>query len=190
MDRDDLAVLLVGASAEDVDRIHRLLYEWSIGPENSFPVQLALLTRTQWRIAAGIPRTVNDSRKLIEQHLSQYCQETAALVKNLGCVTAKQTDELKQLISAHEKIIQEISDSMRRSAAEAERTADQIQARLETGASHWEQAMNVFDAERVKFEKTCKEMDAQLAWRNLLWLISGLIGMLGIGIGVGHYILR
>ena len=56
MDKNDLAALLVGAPADEVDRIHRLLYEWSVGPDNSFPVQLALLTKAQWRIAANLPR--------------------------------------------------------------------------------------------------------------------------------------
>jgi hypothetical protein len=55
LDRDDLAALLAGASAEEVDQIHRLLREWNAGPENSFPVQLALLTKAQWRIAATLP---------------------------------------------------------------------------------------------------------------------------------------
>jgi hypothetical protein len=33
-------------------------------------VQLALLTKAQWRIAANLPRLMNDSRKLIELHLA------------------------------------------------------------------------------------------------------------------------
>jgi hypothetical protein len=57
---------------EEVDRIHRLLHEWSVGPDNSFPVQLALLTKAQWRIAANLPRLMNDARKLIELHLAEY----------------------------------------------------------------------------------------------------------------------
>ena len=40
MDKNDLAALLVGAPADEVDRIHRLLYEWSVELDNSFPVQL------------------------------------------------------------------------------------------------------------------------------------------------------
>jgi hypothetical protein len=47
MDKNDLSALLKGASPEEVDRIHRLLHEWSVGPEDSYPVQLALLTRAQ-----------------------------------------------------------------------------------------------------------------------------------------------
>jgi hypothetical protein len=52
MDKNDLEGLLIGAPAAEVDRIHRLLHECSVGPDSSFPVQLALLTRAQWRMAA------------------------------------------------------------------------------------------------------------------------------------------
>ena len=63
MDKDDLAALLVDAPVEEVDQIHRLLHEWNVGPDSSFPVQLALLTKARWRIAACLPRAMNDSRK-------------------------------------------------------------------------------------------------------------------------------
>ena len=60
MDKDDLTALLVDAPAEEVDQIHRLLHEWNTGPEGSFPVQLALLIRAQWRMAATLPRTLKE----------------------------------------------------------------------------------------------------------------------------------
>jgi len=63
MDKDDLTALLVDAPAEEVDQIHRLLPEWSVGTDGSFPVQMALLTKAQWRIAANLPRLMNDARK-------------------------------------------------------------------------------------------------------------------------------
>ena len=65
MDKDDLTALLVDAPAEAVDQIHRLLHEWSVGPDSSFPVQLALLTKAQWRIdfvAVELDRTGKPSR--------------------------------------------------------------------------------------------------------------------------------
>ena len=65
MDKDDLAVLCAGMTRDEVDRVHRLLHEWNVGPDTSFPVQLALLTCAQLRAAASVPRLVNDSRKLM-----------------------------------------------------------------------------------------------------------------------------
>jgi hypothetical protein len=41
MDKNDLAALLIDAPAAEVDQIHRLLHEWSVGPDSSFPVQMS-----------------------------------------------------------------------------------------------------------------------------------------------------
>ena len=60
MDKDDLTALCAGLTTDEVDRVHRLLHEWSVGPDGSFPVQLALLTKAQWRIAANLPSLMED----------------------------------------------------------------------------------------------------------------------------------
>jgi len=62
LDKDDLAVLCRDMTKEEVDRIHRFLHEWGIGPEDSFPVQFVLLTRAQLRAAASIPRAIADNQ--------------------------------------------------------------------------------------------------------------------------------
>jgi len=85
-DKDDLAVLCRDMTKEEVDRIHRLLHEWSVGPEDSFPAQFSLLTRAQLRSAASIPRTIADSRKLLEQHLAEYRRQTAAITDDFGFI--------------------------------------------------------------------------------------------------------
>ena len=60
MDKDDLAILCRDLTKAEVDRVHRLIHEWSIGPEDSFPAQLSLLTRAQFKAAASIPRSIAD----------------------------------------------------------------------------------------------------------------------------------
>src|ERR1700678_3287719 len=106
MDKDDLTALLIDAPAAEVDQIHRLLHEWSVGPDSSFPVQMSLLTKAQWRIAANLPRLMNDSRKLIELHLAEYRRQTAELVKNLSTVGEDQADEFKNIVKTHTETVQ------------------------------------------------------------------------------------
>src|ERR1039458_835170 len=81
LDKDDLSALCAGLTTDEVDRVHRLLHEWNVGPANSFPVQLSLLTKAQWRIAANLPRLMNDVRKLIELHLAEYRRQSQAMVE-------------------------------------------------------------------------------------------------------------
>jgi len=96
MDKDDLTALLVDAPAEEVDQIHRLLHEWSVGPDSSFPVQLSLLTRAQWRIAANLPRLMNDARKLIELHLAEYRRQSQAMAYDFAGTVDGHNKELKK----------------------------------------------------------------------------------------------
>ena len=81
-----------------MDRIHRLLHEWSVGPDNSFPVQLALLTKAQWRVAANLPRLMNDASKLIEQHLAEYRRQTAAMTDDFAGMVDIKHGELKNIV--------------------------------------------------------------------------------------------
>ncbi|MDE3068229.1 MAG: hypothetical protein KGJ60_11840 [Verrucomicrobiota bacterium] len=46
-DKDNLALLSADMTKEQVDRVHRLLYEWGAAPADSFPAQLSLLTLAQ-----------------------------------------------------------------------------------------------------------------------------------------------
>src|ERR1019366_9864944 len=101
MDKNDLAALLAGAPADEVDRIHRLLYEWSVGPDNSFPVQLSLLTKAQWRVAANLPRLMNDASKLIEKHLAEYRRQRQAMADDFADTMDGQNKELKSAVEIH-----------------------------------------------------------------------------------------
>ena len=97
LDKDDLAALCAGLTTDEVDRVHRLLHEWNVGPDSSFPVQLALLTKAQWRIAANLPRLINDSRKLIELHLAEYRRQSQGLADDFAGTVDGQNKELKKL---------------------------------------------------------------------------------------------
>ena len=109
LDKDDLAVLCAGMTKDEVDRVHRLLHEWNIGPDSSFPVQLALLTCAQLRVAASVPRSLNDSRKWLELHLAEYRQQTAGLVKNFSTASDDQ-------IEAFEGVVQKYAEAMEKTA--------------------------------------------------------------------------
>src|SRR5581483_5315973 len=101
LDKDDLAVLCARMTKDEVDRVHRLLHEWNIGPDSSFPVQLALLTCAQLRAAASVPRSLNDSQKWLELHLAEYRQQTAALIKNFGAASDSKIEVFEGTIQKH-----------------------------------------------------------------------------------------
>src|SRR5580698_1743506 len=101
MDDTCFDLLCNGLSADEARLFRKMLAEWSDGDENGFPVQLALLTRAQWRAAALVPQAVNEARILIPLHLAEYRRQTAELVKTPPAVGEDQADELKSVVKAH-----------------------------------------------------------------------------------------
>jgi hypothetical protein len=188
LDKDDLSALCAGLTADEVDRIHRLFHEWKAGPENSFPVQLALLTRAQWRMAANLPRLMNDARKLIELHLAEYRRQTAALVKDFAATIDGKTEDLQTVVAAHRDTVNQSSVSIRNMLWETAETARQIKKSLDDGTLAWNRAKTDMEAGSEKFQKTCQELDDRVSWRELRrdWLI--LLGLISIGIVIGVFI--
>jgi len=190
MDKNDLAALLIDAPAAEVDQIHRLLHEWSVGPDSSFPVQMSLLTKAQWRIAANLPRLMNDSRKLIELHLAEYRRQTAELVKNLSAVGEDQADEFKNVVKAHTEALNQASGSFRSQLKSIGAFTQDIRKHLDDGISSYNHIKTDVKAGGEMFRKTCEDLDGringvQLRRDWLAWLGLIAIGMvIGITMGV------
>ena len=188
MDKNDLAALLVGAPADEVDRIHRLLYEWSIGPDNSFPVQLALLTKAQWRVAANLPRLMNDASKLIEQHLAEYRRQTGALVANFDDTTSSTIAAFDQSVANHSEAIKQAVAKSNGHLVETEKAARQVKFELEHGNASLKKALDEVRKElideRFRLIEAQKALDARMSfqawWGQILWSI----GVLLIGFGI------
>ena len=71
--------------------------DWYDGDENSFPVQLMLLTRARWRAAARIPVLVNESSKLMGAKLVQFRQELAYAVQDFKTKTEVQLQAVREI---------------------------------------------------------------------------------------------
>jgi methyl-accepting chemotaxis protein len=148
-------------------------------------VQLALLTKAQWRIAANLPRLMEAARKLIELHLAEYRRQTAELVKNLSVAGEDQADELKNVVEAHTETVKQASVSIQDQLRRTTETANQIRRQLDDGVSAWNRAKTDMEAGREMFQKACKELDDRITLRELRrdWLT--LLGVISIGIVIG-----
>src|ERR1035438_10690497 len=95
MDDTCFDLLCKALSADEAKLFRKMMAEWSDGDENGFPVQLALLTRMQWRAAALVPQAVNESRKLIELHLAEYRRQTKVMLDDFSGAAQKQAEEFR-----------------------------------------------------------------------------------------------
>jgi hypothetical protein len=190
MEDTDFDLLCVGLSPDEAKRMRKILAEWNDGDENGFPVQLAMLTRAQWRAAALVPQAVNESRKLIELHLAEYRRQTAELVKNLSAVGEDQADELKNVVKGHTEALNQASGSFRSQLKSIGAFAQDIRKYLDDGISSYNHVKTDLEAGREMFRKTCKDLDGringvQLRRDWLAWLGLIAIGMvIGITMGV------
>ena len=188
MEDTDFDLLCKGLSADEAKRLRKMLAEWSDGDENGFPVQLALLTRAQWRAAALVPQAVNESRKLIELHLAEYRRQTAELVKNLSAVGEDQADELKNVVKAHTEALNQASGSFRSQLKEIGAAAQDIRRHLDDGVSAHHRVKTDLKSGSERFQKTCEELDGRITGLQLRrdWL--ALLGLIFIGVVIGAFI--
>ena len=83
MDDTDFDLLCQGLTTDEAKQLRKIFREWSNGDENGFPVQLALLTRAQWRAAAQMPGTLQKIITAFEAKLAAQQQHQVALMKTL-----------------------------------------------------------------------------------------------------------
>ena len=185
MEDTDFDLLCKGLSADEARRLRKIFVEWCDGDENGFPVQMALLTLTQWRAAAGIPRALNDSRKWLELHLADYRQQTIALINKLSGVGEKQADELKKVVQAHTETVKHAAVSIQDQLRGTTEAAEQISRQLDDGVLAWNRAKADMEAGRDRFQKACKELDDRLTLRELRRDWFTLLGVISIGMVIG-----
>jgi len=188
LDKDDLAVLCAGMTKDEVDRVHRLLHEWNIGPDASFPVQLALLTCAQLRAAASIPRSITDSKKWLEQHLGEYRKQTAALTNDFAGMVDTKHGELKDIVLKHAETVKRDALFVSNRLVDANDVAKSIQKNLHCAVAEWNQSQDALARERQRFEKVCQKLDDAINLRGLHWYIVGTLAACVVALLIGHYV--
>ncbi len=190
LDKDDLALVCAEMPANEVDRVHRLLHEWNVGPDNSFPVQLALLTKVQWRIAANLPRLMNDARKLIELHLAEYRRQSQAMADDFADTMDGQNKELKSAVEIHVQATRQAAEQIQMQLADAEAVAKRVKSLMESAVSEWKGIKANTTAQCERLERVSNDLQDRFAWRVILWTAASLLVALGCGICIGHYWIR
>jgi myosin heavy subunit len=190
MDKNDLSALLKGASPEEVDRIHRLLHEWSAGPEDSYPVQLALLTRAQWRMAASVPRSLDDSRTWLELHLAEYRQHCRKASDDVVKSLTEQNRALRNTVEMHTQFTRQATEEIQRQLDDAEAVARHVKSLMEKATKEWEGIKASTAAECERLRQISSDLQNRFAWRVILHTALWFLLVIGFGIFIGHYWIR
>ena len=188
LDKDDLAMLCRDMTKEEVDRVHRFMHEWNIGPEDSFPAQLSLLTRAQVKAAASIPRSIDDSKKWLEQHLMEYRQQTAALTNDFAGMVDIKHGELTNIVLKHAETVKRDALFVSNRLVDANDIAKSIQTNLQAAATEWNQSQDALERERQRFEKVCRKLDEAINLCGVHWYIVGTLSACVVALLIGHYV--
>ena len=187
MEDTDFDFLCDGISPDEAKRLRKLFKEWCNGDENSFPVQLALLTRAQWRAAAQVPVQMKQSLELLDQKLAEYRQQTGTLLKNFNAAVNTKTEELKDIIADHRGEADIILSDLRVHTANAKAAAEQLQEELDNGKREMKRILEYTEKERARLEAAVRKHDEQQSHWTILWLVLLLGAVLVIGYLLGKH---
>ena len=188
MDRTEFDVLCEGASAEETRLLSKLLAEWCDGDERSFPVHLALLTRAQWRAAASVPRSVDQSRDILERTFNEHQQRIIGLVKDFEDATEAKLQALEKFQTTQVRQAGESVETLRSQMAEVRAVARLMEGDLRKGADEWRQAHQQFETERRKLDTALAAMNQHWDIQQLVFTGLLLLTVCGIGLLLGHFV--
>jgi inorganic triphosphatase YgiF len=190
MDDTDFDLLCQRLPADEAKLFRKMLVEWCDGDEHSFPVQLALLTRVQWRAAALVPQAVNESRKLIELHLAEYRRQTKAMMDDFSNTLKAQSEEFKTATEKHGQTIQQAVMHIKLQIVDAEIVARQVKLQMGDAASEWREIKTSTTAQCKRLEEVSNDLQDRFAWRVIIWWAAGLSVAFGLGCCFGHHWIR
>jgi hypothetical protein len=185
-DDSDFDFLCEGVSAEEAKRLRKILMQWCDGEEDSFPVQLALLTRAQWRAAAQTPVLLKQSRELLERKLAEYRQQTAALLRDFNTSADTKTKALEERIADHREASNATLADLRASTTAAKSAVNQIQDELRIGTRELKKIRDDLDAERKCLEQARRDHESRKDTMDWAVLILLLLAMVVVGIVIGQ----
>jgi hypothetical protein len=181
IDKDDLAVLSARMTKEEVDRVHRLLHEWGVGPADNFPVQFTLLTSAQLLAAASVPKAIADSQKLLEQHLAEYRRQTKLLLDGFSSSGEQQQAEIRTTLEAHAKAIQTAAEQIQAQLALAEKVAGRVKSVMDGTVSEWNGAKARMSIQCEQLKEVSNDLQSRFAWQTIMWWAVSVLLAFGLG---------
>jgi DNA-binding transcriptional regulator YhcF (GntR family) len=180
MKETDLDQLCAGASPEEIKQLYKMVNEWGNGDPNSFPVQLALLTKGQWRAAARIP-------SLLAEKMAVHQKEMAAALKNFSSANDAKTKTLEGTIATHTESMKKVASQSWENLEEIEKYARQIRERMEYGLRESDRITKSFIDERHRLEQARRDYERSMEWWDVFQRFLALMLASAFGFIIGWY---
>jgi len=187
MNDTDFDLLCKGLSADEAKLFRKMVKEWCAGDENSFPVQLALLTRAQWLAAAQMPLTLQKLITAFEVKLADHQRQMATLAKNLGSVGDGKIRAFEESVAVHTEAMEKVAAKSCDHLDETEKYAHEIRKQMEHGLRESDRIAKSFIDERHALEGARQRYERSMEWRETFQLLAWFILTAGGGFLFGWY---
>jgi hypothetical protein len=187
MKETDLDKLCVGATPDEVRHIYKMVNEWGNGDPNSFPVQLALLTKAQWRAAAQMPLLLQKNIVAFEVKLADQQKQMAALMRNLSSAGDAKIKAFEDTVATHTDAMKEVAAKNCDHLDETEKFAREIRKQMEYGLRESDRITKAFIDERHRLEEAQHRYDRSMEWRETAQQLLAMILAVGFGFFMAWY---
>jgi hypothetical protein len=183
MEDTSFDLLCKGLSAGEARLFRKIVKEWCAGDEDSFPVQLALLTRAQWRAAAEMPLTLQKFIAAFEAKLADHQKQMSASAKSLATAGDDKVRAFEDTVAVHTEAMEKVAAKSCDHLDETEKYAREIRKQMEYGLRESDRITKAFIDERHRLEEARCDYERSMEWREvannfLTLMIAAVIGAL------------
>lgn len=190
MDETCFDLLCKGMSAEEAKLFRKMLAEWCDGDENSFPVQLVLLTCAQWRAAAGMPLTLQKIFAAFEAKLTDHQKQMTALMITLGRAGDDKIKAFEETVVTHTETMEKVAAKNCDHLDETEKFAHEIRGQMEYGLRESDRITKAMIEERHRLAETQHRYDRSMEWREVFNRFGAYAIAILSGILIGYCLHR
>jgi len=173
-------LLCKGMSAEDARVFRKALMDCCRGDENSFPVQMALLTRAQWRAAAEMPVILQKILVTFEAKLADQQKQMVALMRALGSANDDKIKLVEKNLAVHTNAMKSVADRSYQDLEEMDKYAREIRGKMEYGLRESDRITKALIDERQRLEETQHRYERSTELRETAVIMATVL-LTGVG---------
>jgi hypothetical protein len=187
MDNTSFDLLCKGLSPDEAKLFRKILKEWCSGDEDSFPVQLALLTKSQWNAAAQMLIMLQKFSEVFEKKFDHHQKQLAALVKSSENASDAKIKAFAATVASHTEAMEKVATKGSLYMEETERFAIDIRAGMEKALRESDRMTKAVIDERHRLEQARHDYEQSMEWRETALQVLAFVLAAVIGFIVGWY---
>jgi len=187
MEKTSFDLLCKGMAPDEAVLFRKILKEWCNGDEDSFPVQLALLTKAQWNTVAQLLIMLQKFSDGFDKKFEQCQKQLATLLKSSENANDAKIKAFAATVAGHTNAMEKVASKGSSYMEETERFASEIRAEMERGLRESGRITKAVIDERHRLEQARHDYEQSMEWRETALQVLAFVLAAVIGFIVGWY---